>query len=167
MKAQERRDREIWQGGQLSFIKSIRYEPQSVSPGDVVWFVFFSPHHTLTQRHTHTHLLIYSELSVEAKAVNLEQTSKKQSYWAFWYIKVIVYLAHNPKLIELNTWINLRLWCKLKGENALVSIANVSFWYQFPRINISLPLTLLSKDFKATEWHVVFSKVSSEQSCNC
>lgn len=99
MKAQERRDREIWQGGQLSFIKSIRYEPQSVSPGDVVWFVFFSPHHTLTQRHTHTHLLIYSELSVEAKAVNLEQTSKKQSYWAFWYIKVIVYLAHNPKLI--------------------------------------------------------------------
>lgn len=47
-------------GGQLSFIKSIGYEPQSVSPGDVTWFLFSQ--HTLTYILTH----IYSEPSAEA-----------------------------------------------------------------------------------------------------
>lgn len=59
-------------GGQLSFIKSIGYEPQSVSPGDVAWFLFSQ--HTRTPTHTH---MLYSELSVEANTILTESTQTK------------------------------------------------------------------------------------------
>lgn len=59
----------IWQGGQLSFIKSIGYEPQSVSPGDVAWFLF-------SYAYTHTQQL-YSELFLEANTISTKSTQTK------------------------------------------------------------------------------------------
>ena len=138
IKERWREERDVWQGWQLSFIKSIGYESRSVSLGDVVGFFFLT---------TQTHTNVQNELWVEAA---LTQCGKAKYLRLSIVAHQIKYSQFDMHLYFLTRWLTEDFHTNWKVKTSKYQQYMLTF-----SATTHFPLTTSWKDFNAAKQHVL------------